>query len=76
MSLKDEVNKQISELLANGIIQPSRSPYNSPVWIVPKKLDGSNEKKYRMVIDYTKLNKVTIADKYPIPEINEVLAHK
>lgn len=74
MSLKDEVNKQISELLANGIIRPSRSPYNSPVWIVPKKLDASNEKKYRMVIDYRKLNKVTIADKYPIPEINEVLA--
>lgn len=52
MSLKDEVNKQISELLANGIVRPSRSPYNSPVWIVPKKLDASNKKKYRMVIDY------------------------
>lgn len=73
MTLKDEVNKQIKELLEDGIIRPSRSPYNSPVWIVPKKADASGEKKYRMVIDYRKLNKITIADKYPIPEINEVL---
>lgn len=73
-ALKDEVNKQINELLENEIIRPSRSPYNSPVWIVPKKLDASNIKKYRMVIDYRKLNSVTIADKYPIPDINTVLA--
>jgi len=74
MSLKEEVCKQINELLDNGIIRPSRSPYNSPVWIVPKKLDASNVKKYRMVIDYRKLNSVTIADRYPLPDINGVLA--
>jgi len=39
-----------------------------------KKADASGEKKYRMVIDYRKLNKVTIVDKYPLPDINEVLA--
>jgi len=74
MSLKEEVSKQINELLDNGIIRPSRSPYNSPVLIVPKKLDASNVKKYRMVIDYRKLNSVTIADRYPLPDINGVLA--
>lgn len=73
MCLKEEIDNQIKELLQNGIIRPSRSPYNSPVWIVPKKLDASGEKKFRMVIDYRKLNEITIADKYPIPEINEVL---
>lgn len=36
MSLKDEINKQIKELLDNEIIRPSRSPYNAPVWIVPR----------------------------------------
>lgn len=74
MALKDEVEKQVRQLLNDGIIRPSRSPYNSPVWIVPKKSDSSNEKKYRMVIDYRKLNTVTISDKYPIPEISEVLS--
>lgn len=44
------------------------------MWIVPKKIDASGEKKFRMVIDYRKLNAITIADKYPLPEINEVLA--
>lgn len=74
MHLKDEVEQQLQELLDQGIIRPSKSPYNSPVWVVPKKLDASGKRKYRMVIDYRKLNAVTIADRYPIPEINEVLA--
>lgn len=75
MCLKEEVEKEIHKLLKDGIIRPSRSPYNSPVWIVPKKADASGEKKHRLVIDYRKLNSICIADKYPIPEINEVLAN-
>lgn len=74
MSLKDVVEEEIKKMLDDGIIRPSRSPYNSPVWIVPKKMDASGKKKYRVVIDYRKLNQVTIADKYPIPEINEVIS--
>lgn len=75
MSLKSEVERQINKLLEDGIIRPSRSPYNSPVWIVDKKPDSLGNKQYRLVIDYRKLNSVTIADRYPIPEINEVLSH-
>lgn len=75
MALKNEVEKEIRKLLEDGIIRPSRSPYNSPVWVVPKKMDASGEKKFRMVIDYRKLNAITIADKYPIPEIYEILAN-
>ena len=37
ISLKDDVERQVQELLKNGIIKPSTSPYNSPLWIVPKK---------------------------------------
>lgn len=74
MALKEVVETQVKELLEQGIIRPSRSPYNSPVWIVPKKMDASGQKKFRMVIDYRKLNSITISDKYPIPEITEVLS--
>ena len=42
---------QIRRLLNDEIIQPSNSPYSSPVWIVPKKEDASGRKKWRMVID-------------------------
>lgn len=75
MPLKKEIDKQISELLNDGIIRPSKSPYNSPVWIVPKKEDASGEKKSRMVIDYRKLNEDTIPDKYPFPDITTILAN-
>ena len=48
---KNEIQKQITEMLSNGIITPSSSPYNSPVWVVPKKADASGIKKFRLVID-------------------------
>lgn len=70
---KEEIQRQISELLDQGIIQHSISPWTSPVWIVPKKLDASGEKKWRLVIDYRKLNEKTIDDRYPIPNITDVL---
>ena len=35
--LKVEVERQVQEILDSGIIKPSSSPYNSPLWIVPKK---------------------------------------
>lgn len=68
-----EVNKQVDQLLQDGIIRPSRSAWTSPVWIVPKKSDASGEKKFRMVVDYRKLNEKTISDRYPMPEINYVI---
>lgn len=71
--LKKEIQIQIDKLLDNKIIRPSISPYSSPVWIVPKKLDASGKKKWRLVIDYRKLNEKTIEDKYPLPRIDEIL---
>ncbi|XP_058449160.1 uncharacterized protein LOC131429132 [Malaya genurostris] len=69
----DEVKKQINKLLEDGIVRPSRSAWTAPVWVVPKKPDASGEKKFRMVIDYRKVNEKTIPDKYPMPEIGYVL---
>jgi transposase InsO family protein len=68
-----EIQSQIQKLLDNEIIRPSISPYSSPVWIVPKKLDASGKKKWRLVIDYRKLNEKTVEDKYPLPRIDEIL---
>lgn len=70
---KQEINKQVDELLSNQIIKPSTSPYNSPLWIVPKKPDSKGNKRWRMVIDFRMLNEKSIADAYPLPNITEIL---
>lgn len=70
---KTEIDKQVGKLLSDGLIECSTSPYNSPVWIVPKKPDSSGNKRWRMVIDYRNLNEKTIGDAYPLPNISDIL---
>lgn len=67
-----EINKQVDKLLSDNVIQESFSPWNSPVHLVPKKADASGEIKYRMVIDYRRLNEITVDDKYPLPNIADL----
>lgn len=70
---EEEIKKQVDELLKQNIIRKSVSPYNSPVWVVPKKMDNSGKQKWRMVIDYRKLNEKAIEDKHLIPNIDDIL---
>ena len=70
---KTEVESQVNKMLQQSIIKPSMSPWSSPIWVVPKKLDASGQRKWRVVIDYRKLNDITIGDSYPIPNISEIL---
>lgn len=73
-SHKEEVKKQVHKLLEDDIIEPSVSNYNSPILLVPKKpLPGTNEKRWRLVVDYRAINKKLVADKFPLPRIDDIL---
>jgi hypothetical protein len=63
-----EVKRQVTDLLAKGLIEPSTSPYGAPVLFVQKK-DGS----LRMCIDYRALNKITVRNQYPLPRIDDLM---
>ncbi len=66
------IKGQIDEMLKNGIIEPSTSPYAFNIVIVGKK-DGADEGMDRMCINYAPLNKVTEKDSGPIPIIKKYL---
>jgi hypothetical protein len=72
-SQKAEVDKQVDKILKEGVITESNSPWCSPLLVVPKKRDASGENKWRLVVDFRKLNEKTIGDAYPLPDITEIL---
>ena len=59
-----EIENQIQKMLTDEIIQPSQSPWNFPILVVPKKMDASGKRKWRICVDFRRLN-VTIGDSYP-----------
>lgn len=71
-SQKEEICRQVDKLIENDIIEPSVSNYNSPILLVPKKSE-TNDKKWRLVVDYRQLNKKLLADKFPLPRIDDIL---
>lgn len=71
-SQKQEIHRQVDELLKQQFIEPSTSNYNSPIIIVPKpELNG--QKRWRMCLDYRQVNKKIIADRFPLPRIDDIL---
>jgi hypothetical protein len=65
---KDHIEAEVSKMLSDGKVQPSTSPWASPVVLVKKK-DGT----LRFCVDYRKLNNVTKKDAYPLPRIKDCL---
>jgi hypothetical protein len=63
---KDGLNKQSKDWLAMGLIQPSRSKYNFPLFGVPKKAGN-----VRVGQDFRELNANCLDDRYSIKYINE-----
>ena len=67
--MRSAVDEEVDSMLELGIIEPSTAPYASPI-VVVKKPDGSN----RFCVDYRKLNKITIFDPEPLPQIKDMFA--
>ncbi len=62
------VANEVDRLCKLGLVQPSKSPWSSPLVIV-KKANGD----FRMCVDYRKVNSLTVKDSYPIPRISDIL---
>jgi len=60
----------VEDLLQKGVVRPSKSPCASPALLLPK--PGG---KYRMVVDYRKVNKKICFDSYPLPKIEQAFRH-
>ena len=63
------IKDQLAAWIKAGIVQRSRSPYNNPVFCVPK----PHNRGFRVVSDFRTLNRHTLEDRYSIPSVDELL---
>lgn len=64
----EQIKKEVQEMLRKEVIEPSTSAWCSPVVMIPKP-----DKTWRFCVDFRKLNTVTVKDKFPIGNLNELL---
>ena len=67
---KCELEKNHKQMERDGIIEESKSSFNSPLIVVKKKRG-----EIRPVIDFRELNKMVIAEHYPLPRIDDMLSN-
>ncbi|CAC5358198.1 unnamed protein product [Mytilus coruscus] len=71
--MREETEKHIDIMLQNDIIEPSNSPWASPVVLVRKKKSNKDAKQeFRFAVDYRRLNKCTLRAKFCIPRVDDV----
>jgi hypothetical protein len=63
------MERQLTDLINSGHIQPSSSPYASATFFIPKR----DTSEMRLVTNNRTLNKATIKNRYPLPRIEELL---
>ncbi|XP_064215819.1 uncharacterized protein LOC135267901 [Tribolium castaneum] len=68
-AMQQIIDEEVDRMLTEDIIEPSESPWSSPIVLADKK-DG---RKKRFCIDFRKINSVSQKDAYPIPHINGIL---
>ena len=68
LAARDAEDRLLDEMLSCGVIEPSQSPWSSPVCLVKRK-DGA----YRFCVDYRRLNSITKRDSFPVPNIQDAL---
>lgn len=70
---RQEIERQVEMLAEQGLIRASRSQWNSPLLLVKKRTDDPIVKKWRLCVDYRKLNEITKKIVTPIPRIADIL---
>ena len=68
VSRRTKVDDAVRDMLAQDVVEPAASPFNAPLLLVPK---ANGE--FRVVVDFRKLNSLTVPDRHPMPVLTDLL---